>query len=272
MRRVLAWGVMLGGVALMLLPFWFMLVFATHDRAAIFQLPPPLWFGDGLRDNLAILTQRLPFWRNVGMSLYVAGMTTALALLLCSMAGYAFAVHRFRGQRILFALVVASMMLPPYLAMVPGYLVMDALGWVDAPRALWLPGAASAFGVYLMRHYITHAVPRSLIEAARIDGCGEWRLFWSIALPQCRPALSALGLIVFVGSWNNFIAPLVVMRSMERYPLPLALRTLQAQLDTQWGALMAGSAIATVPLLLLFVFASRRLMAGAVVVAGDEEG
>ncbi|GAA5786822.1 carbohydrate ABC transporter permease [Chitiniphilus shinanonensis] len=271
MRRWLAWTAVLAGAALMLLPFWCMLVFATHGRAEIFQAPPPLWFGDGLAGNLAILRERLPFWRNVGMSLYVATLTTALALALCAMAGYAFAVYRFRGQRPLFVLVVVSMMLPPYLAMVPTYLVLDALHWIDAPRALWLPGAASAFGVYLMRHYIAHALPRSLLEAARLDGCGEWRIFWSIALPQCRPALGALGLIVFVGSWNNFVAPLVVMRSMEHYTLPLALRTLQAQLDTQWGALLAGSAIAALPLLLLFAVASRQLMAGfAAGISGEE--
>jgi multiple sugar transport system permease protein len=250
------------GVMLLAAPFWFTFVFATHARSEIFASPPPAWFGTHFLSNVALLLERLPFWRNVGLSLYVAAMTTALNLLLCSLAGYAFAVHEFRGKKLLFALVVGSMMLPSFLNMIPTFMVMDLLGWLDQPRALYVPGAAGALGIFLMRQYIASAIPRDLIDAARMDGCGELRTFWSVVLPLCGPALGTLGLITFINAWNNFVGPLVVMRGVENYTVPLALRSMQSPNNTEWGALMAGSAIAMLPLLVAFVFSARRLVAG----------
>jgi multiple sugar transport system permease protein len=250
------------GALLMLAPFWFMFVFATQSRTEIFSLPPPLWFGDDFLANLAILTERIPFWRNLGWSLYVALMSTALTLLFCSMGGYAFACFEFRFKGPLFAFVLATLLLPSFMNMIPTFMVMDAIGWIDQPRALYIPGAASAFGIFLMRQYVQSAVPRDLIEAARLDGCCELAIYWRIVLPLLRPALGTLGLITFIASWNNFIGPLVVMRSPENYTLPLALRSLQSPVDTEWGALMTGSAIATLPLLVLFALSSRQLIAG----------
>ena len=159
-------------------------------------------------------------------------------------------------------LVMGTMMLPSFMSMIPTFMIMDVLGWIDQPRALYLPGAASAFGIFLMRQFAGSAVPKELIEAARMDGCGEFGIYWRIVLPLLKPALGTLGLITFIASWNNFIGPLIVMRSPERYTLPLALRSLQIPVDTEWGALMAGSAIATLPLLLLFAVSSRQLIAG----------
>ena len=260
--RVLAGLLVAAGVVVLAAPFWFTFVFATHGRSEIFAAPPPLWFGTHLLSNLGLLLERLPFWRNLGLSLYVAAMTTALNLLLCSLAGYAFAVHEFKGKRVLFAMVVGSMMLPSFLNMIPTFMVMDLLGWLDQPRALYVPGAAGALGIFLMRQYIGSAVPRDLIDAARMDGCNELRIFWSVVLPLLSPALGTLGLITFISSWNNFISPLVVMRSVENYTLPLALRSMQSPNNTEWGALMAGSAIAMLPLLVAFVFSARRLVAG----------
>lgn len=257
-----AWALVGAGALLMLAPFWFMFVFATHSRTEIFNLPPPLLFGNDLLANVGVLTAKLPFWRNLGWSLYVALASTALTLLFCSMAGYAFALLRFRGRDALFTLVMATLLLPSFMNMIPSFMVMDALGWIDEHRALYLPGAASAFGIFLMRQFAAAAVPRELVEAARMDGCGELAIYWRIALPLLKPALGTLGLVTFIGSWNNFMGPLVVMRSAENYTLPLALRSLQSPVNTEWGALMAGSAIATLPLLLLFALSSRQLIAG----------
>lgn len=260
--RVIALGFVGLGVLVLSAPFYFTFVFATHARAQIFNSPPPLWFGTHFFSNFALLLERLPFWRNLELSLYVAGMTTALNLLLCSMAGFAFAVYEFRFKRALFAFVVGSMMLPSFLNMIPSFMVMDLLGWIDQPRALYIPGAAGALGIFLMRQYIGSAIPRDLIDAARMDGCGEFRVFWSVVLPLTGPALGTLGLITFISSWNNFVGPLVVMRSVENYTVPLALRSMQSPNNTEWGALMAGSAIAMLPLLIAFVFSARRLVAG----------
>lgn len=257
-----AYALVGAGALVMLAPFWFMFVFATQSRTEIFHLPPPLWFGDDLLANVGILTARLPFWRNLAWSLYVALASTGLTLLFCSLGGYAFARLQFRGRELLFTLVMGTMLLPGFMNMIPSFMVMDALGWIDQHRALYIPGAASAFGIFLVRQFALNAVPRELIEAARMDGCGEFGIWWRIALPLLRPALGTLGLVTFIGSWNNFMGPLIVLRSVENYTLPLALRSLQAPTNTEWGALMAGSAIATLPLIVLFAISSRQLITG----------
>jgi multiple sugar transport system permease protein len=155
------------GAVVMLLPFYFMFVFATHARTEIFNLPPPLFFGHNFLANLDILTSKIPFWRNLGWSLYVALASTGLTLLFCSMGGYAFAMFEFRFKQPLFVLVMGTMLLPSFLGMIPTFMIMDALGWIDQPRALYIPGAASAFGIFMMRQFVSSAVPRELIEAAR---------------------------------------------------------------------------------------------------------
>jgi multiple sugar transport system permease protein len=250
------------GTLIMMAPFYFMFVYATHNRDAIFTLPPPLFFGTDFLANFNILIGKIALWRSLGWSLYVALAATALTLLFCSMGGYAFAMFEFRFKKPLFTLVMGTMLLPSFLGMIPSFMIMDALGWLDQPRALYIPGAASAFGIFMMRQFVSTAVPRDLIEAARMDGCGEFRIYWSIVLPLLQPALGTLGLITFIGSWNNFIGPLIVMRSPEMYTFPLALRSMHNPADTEWGALMAGAAIATIPLLLLFAISSRRLIDG----------
>ncbi len=250
------------GALVMLAPFYFMFVFATHSRTEIFSLPPPVFFGDDFFNNLKILTERMPFWRNLGWSLYVALASTALTLLFCSMAGYAFAMYEFRFKKTLFALVMGTMLLPSFMNMIPTFMIMDALGWIDQPRALYLPGAASAFGIFLMRQFVSSTIPKDLVEAGRMDGCGEFSIYLRVVLPLLKPAMGTLGLVTFIASWNNFIGPLIVMRSPEMYTLPLALRSLQSPVDTEWGALMTGSAIATIPLLILFAISSRQLISG----------
>jgi multiple sugar transport system permease protein len=250
------------GALIMLAPFYFMFVFATHSRTEIFSLPPPMFFGDDFFNNLQILTERLPFWRNLGWSLYVAVASTVLTLMFCSMGGYAFALFDFRYKNVLFALVMGTMLLPSFMNMIPTFMIMDALGWIDQPKALYIPGAASAFGIFLMRQFVSSSIPKDLVEAARMDGCSELGIYWRIVLPLLKPALGTLGLITFIASWNNFIGPLIVMRSPEMYTLPLALRSLQSPVNTEWGALMTGSAIATLPLVVLFVLSSRQLISG----------
>ena len=250
------------GALIMLAPFYFMFVFATHSRTEIFSLPPPMFFGADFLANLEILTKRMPFWRNLGWSLYVAIASTGLTLLFCSMGGYAFALFDFKYKNALFGLVMGTLLLPSFMNMIPTFMIMDMLGWIDQPRALYIPGAASAFGIFLMRQFVASAIPKDLVEAARMDGCSELGIYARIVLPLLKPALGTLGLITFIASWNNFIGPLIVMRSPDMYTLPLALRSLQSPVDTEWGALMTGSAIATLPLLVLFVLSSRQLISG----------
>ena len=253
----------LAGAVTMLVPFWFMFVFATHSNSEILSMPPPLWFGHSLGDNLRDLLERLPtFWWNLLWSLWVGVATTALNLFFCALGGYAFALLDFAGKERFYAAVMLTMLLPGFIFMVPTALTMSWLGWTNEHRALIVPGACGALGIFLMRQYIESAIPRDLVEAARLDGCSEFAIWWRVVLPLLGPALGTLALITFIGSWNNFIGPLVVLRDMDRYTLPLALRSLQGSGQTPWGALCVGAAIAVLPLLVLFAFTSRRLIAG----------
>ena len=253
----------LAGALLMVAPFYLMFVFATHTDSAILTLPPPLWFGDALGDNLRMLLTKLPaLWQNLGYSLYVALAITALNLFFCALAGHAFALMDFPGRERLFNAVLATMLLPAFLGMVPTVMMMSWLGWMNEHRALIVPAACGAVGVFMMRQYIRAAVPRELVDAARLDGCSEFGIFWRIVLPLVVPALGTLGLITFIGAWNNFVGPLVVISEPERFTLPLALRSLQSTGQVSWGALCAGAALAVLPLMLMFMLASRRLIEG----------
>ena len=261
--RALALAIVLAGALLMVAPFYLMFVFATHTDSAILSLPPPLWFGDALGDNLRTLLGKLPtLWQNLGYSVYVALAITALNLFFCALAGHAFALLDFPGREALFNFVLATLLLPAFLGMVPTVMMMSWLGWMNEHRALIVPAACGAVGVFMMRQYIRAAVPRDLIDAARLDGCSEFGIFWRVVLPLVVPALGTLGLITFIGAWNNFVGPLVVISEPERYTLPLALRSLQSTGQTPWGAICAGAAMAVLPLMLMFTLASRRLIEG----------
>ncbi len=250
------------GAVIMIAPFYFMFTFGTHPRDEIFKMPPPLLPGWAVPMNWGLLMRRVPFPRNFMWSVYVSVLTTGLTLFFCSMAGFAFAMYDFRYKKQLFAVVLGTMLIPPFLGMIPTFMIMNALGWIDTHRALWVPGAAGALGIFLMRQYISSAIPKELVEAARCDGCSEWRIYWNVVLPLLGPAMGTLGLITFIGSWNNFISPLIVLRSVEKYTIPLALRSMQDPQNTPWGAVMLGAGLAVLPLLILFVFSSRRLIAG----------
>ncbi|MEO8155354.1 MAG: carbohydrate ABC transporter permease [Rhizobacter sp.] len=259
----MAYGIVVGGALIMLAPFYFMFVFATHGNREILAMPPPMWFGNAFFSNLSLLLDRLPyFWQNLSWSLYIAVAVTTLNLLLCSLAGYAFAMFEFKYKRQLFVFVMGTMLMPSFVGMIPTAITMSWLGWMNQPKALIVPAACGALGIFMMRQYIAAAIPRDLVDAARIDGCGEFGIYFRIVLPLIGPALGTLGLVTFIGSWNNFMGPLIVMRDMDKYTVPLALRALQGTGQTPWGAICAGSSIAVLPLLVIFVLASRRLIEG----------
>ncbi len=260
---IAAYALIIIGAIVMIAPFYFMFIFATHPQGEILSMPPPMFFGWALELNWNLLKQRLPnFWGHFGYSVYVAVVSTGLQLFFCSLAGYAFAMYNFKLKKQLFATILATMLIPPFVGIIPTFLVMRSLGLLDTHVALWLPAAVGPLGIFLMRQYITSAVPRELVEAARSDGCSEFRIYWNVVLPLLGPALGTLGLITFIGSWNNFLSPLIVLQTPEKYTLPLALRSMQDPQNTPWGAVMLGASAAVLPLLILFVFSSRRLIAG----------
>ena len=255
---------------LTLFPFYWMFVLATHSQSSIYSAPPPIWFGEFLERNFTTLQQRLPYIRNIWNSFYIALMATVTTMFFASLAGFAFAMYDFRYKKQLFAFVIASLLIPPLLGIIPYYLIVQALGWLDTPRAVWFPAMASAFGIFLMRQYVASSMPRDLMDAARIDGASEFRIYWNVALPIIRPGLATLGMLTFIGQWNNFLGPLVVLSSRDKYTIPVALRTLQGQIATDWGAVLTGTALAVLPLLIIFVLASRQVIEG--LVAGSVKG
>lgn len=250
-----------GGVV-MVVPFYFMFVFATRTRTDIFSVPPPMWFGSNFLANFQLLLERVPFGSNVWVSVQTSVLGTIFTLFFCSLGGYAFAMYDFRGKNRLFALVMATMMIPPFLGMLPSFILMDKIGWLNKTYALWIPGVANAFGIFMMRQFIGSAIPRELVEAARVDGCSEFRIYWNVVLPLIGPGLGTLGLIAFVGQWNNFLGALIIMNEPINYNIPLALRSLMGMSNTEWGALMAGAAISVFPMMVMFSIASRRMIEG----------
>ncbi len=254
-------------VALALLtvfPFYWMLVLSTHARDTIFSAPPPLWLGDDLQRNYQALMDVLPFWRNIWNSVYIAVISTLTTVFFCSLAGFGFAMYDFRGRNFLFGFVLVSLMLPQLLNIIPYYLIIDFLGWLNTPRAIWFPGMANAFGIFLMRQYTASAIPKELLDSARIDGASEFRIYWSIVLPLVRPGVATLALLTFINQWNDFMGPLVILRNRDTYTIPLALRSLQGIANTDWGAVMLGTALAVLPLVIIFFFTSRQVIEGLV--------
>lgn len=243
-------------------PFWYMVVLSTRGLSEIFAFPPPMWFGRALAENYKILLDRLPFWRNVWNSVYIAVMATITTLFFCSLGGYGFAVYEFKGKKVMFNIMLATMMIPALLGIIPFFIMMSYFGWINTPRALYIPGAASAYGIYLMRQYITSSVPLALVDAARIDGCSEFAIYRRIVLPIIKPGLGALGIITFLGSWDNFMGALVILRERMTYTIPVALRSFQGQAQTDYGAIMVGASIAVIPLVIVFLFMSKQLIAG----------
>ncbi len=269
--RILVHVVLLLSAVAMLFPFFFMVATACKDEAAFGRpgLLPATWHWRNFPDAWMYSEQpqgHLPWYRrgltpNLLVSAGVAVVTTLLTILISAMAGYAFAKHRFRGSRWWFAAVLATLMVPGQVTMVPNFVTITRLGLYDTWLALILPAMPLAFGVFLMRQFFL-GVPDSLLEAARIDGAGEWRTFVQVALPLCRPAMATLGIFTFMASWNSFLWPLVVLDSPGRFTLPIALLRFMEQYVTKENYLMAVSALTVLPIALLFICFQRAFLAG----------
>ncbi len=243
-------------------PFYFMFIFASWDKSQIFSLPPHVVPGPDLAHNYDILMSKVNLWRSFWNSLYIAVVGTVLAAFFCSLGGFGFAMYEFRFKNALFSLVLGSLLIPSLLGIIPFYLIMQAIGWIGEPKALYIPGAASAIGIFLMRQYITSAIPKELVEAGRLDGCSEFRIFWNIVLPLLGPAIAYLSLTGFVASWNNLIGPLIVLREPALRTLPAALSSLRGVSGIEYGALLLGVCVSVIPLMILFVIMSRNLISG----------
>ena len=246
---------------LMLLPFIWMLSTSFKLAGAVFEYPPTWVPRPLVWQNYPQVLEILPFARFFLNSLLVALCVTALQLLTCSLAAYAFARLRFPGRDALFLGYLGTLMIPGQVVIIPNFILLRTLGWIDTYQALILPAAFSAFGTFLLRQYFL-TIPRELEDAAVVDGASYWQVYSRVILPLSGPALSTLAIFTFLGQWNSFLYPLVVTSSTEMSTLTVGLRTLQGQYNTAWTLLMAGSVIALVPVLLVFVFAQRYFIRG----------
>lgn len=243
-------------------PFYFMLVTSTHRTSEILNIPPPLWFGGALLQNYRELLSALPFWLALRNSLAIATIHTTLVLFFCSLAGYGFAKFRFPGRDGLFAFLLATLMVPGVIGLIPSFVIMRELNWLDTWYPLIIPGIANAFGIFWMRQYIDGAIPNDLMDAARIDGAHEVRIYWNIILPVITPALAALAILTFMGKWNDFQWPLLILIEEKNYTLPVALSTLRSLRGTEIGVQILGATGAILPILVVFLLASRQFIAG----------
>lgn len=246
-----------------LFPLYWMFVVASNDSSAVNNVPPAILPGPHFMENVVKVFDAVPFGQNLINSFLVSGSIAIGQVFLCSLAGYAFAKLDFPGRRALLVLVVGTMTVPLQLAVVPQFIIITELGWVNDLRALIVPGLVTAFGVFWMRQSIDNALPDELVDAARIDGAKNLRIFWSIALPSIRPAASVLGLFAFMGAWNDFFWPLIVLNSPGAFTVQVALRQLQSQAYvTDYGVQMAGIVLGTLPLLLIFVLLGKQIVGG----------
>jgi cellobiose transport system permease protein len=243
-------------------PLYWMFVVSTTDSATATSLPPHVVPGGNFLHLAGLVFDTVPFVRALINSVIVAASVGVGQAVLCALAGFAFAKLSFPGRNTLFLIVVLTMTVPAQLYVVPQYLIMSKLGWVDTLQAVIVPGLVSAFGIFWMRQHISNTLDDELMHAARVDGATTWQIFWRIAFPLVRPAALVLGLFGFVYAWNDFLWPFIVLKSPERYTVQIAIKALQNNRDIDLGLAMSGSFLATLPLLVLFAFVGRRLVQG----------
>lgn len=245
-------------------PLYWMVVVASRTSAAAYQWPPAFLPGGNLGENIerVLSNPDAAILKGIMNSFIVAGTITVATVFFGAMAGFAFAKLRFRGRNALLLSVLLTMMVPIQLGVVPLYILMIQLGWLNDIKAVIAPFLISGFGIFLMRQYTLQAVPDELIEAGRVDGCSTWRIFWNIVFPALRPAAGVLGLLTFMQQWNEFFWPFIVLADPANPTVQISLRSLNSAYHQDMSQIFAGMLIATVPLIVIFVLFFRHIISG----------
>jgi ABC-type glycerol-3-phosphate transport system permease component len=263
-RLGLLYAAILVGAALTLIPFLWMLSTSLKTREQLYVFPPE-WIPSPLVfDSYRILFNPLPFDVFFVNSTFVAVMSTFGTLLACSLAAYAFARLRFPGRELIFAILLGTMMIPGQVLLLPLFILYKNINWLNTLYPLWVPSFfGSAFGTFLLRQFFL-TLPSELTDAAKIDGASHFGIYWRIILPLAGPGLATLGIFTFMGSWNSFLVPLIVISDMDLRTLPLGLAALQGSNEIRLNAVMAASTLSVLPILIVFFFAQKYFVQGVV--------
>ncbi|WP_284749702.1 carbohydrate ABC transporter permease [Amycolatopsis sp. RTGN1] len=258
--RVVTYAALTIGALITLFPYYWLVVMASNTTADIYSSPPTWTFGGEFFHNIGQVFAKIDFFGSLLNTLLVAIVTTLLVLFFDSLAAFTFAKYRFPGSSLLFGTVLATFVVPTQLSAIPQFTTMVHLGWVGDLKALIVPAAANAFGIFWMRQYAQTAIPDELLEAARIDGCGFFRTYLTVGLPVLRPALAFLGIFTFVNAWNDYLWPLVVLIDSSHVTLQVALSQLNGLYVKDYSVVMAGTLVAIVPLIVVFAFGARHFV------------
>ncbi|MCC5574715.1 MULTISPECIES: carbohydrate ABC transporter permease [Microtetraspora] len=242
-------------------PVYWSVIVASHDNAAMAEMPPPLLPGGNFLANVSRVFDTTPFALALVNSFVVAGTITVSVTFFSTLAGFAFAKLRFRGRNALLLLTVVTMMVPTQLGIIPLYMLMIKLEWTGKLYAVIVPALVNAFGVFFMTQYLSRALPTELLEAGRIDGCGTWRLFRHVVVPAARPAAAVLGMLTFMTAWNDYFWPLVVL-TPDDPTVQVALSQLASGYVRDFTLGLTGTAVATLPLVLVFVLLGKQIIGG----------
>lgn len=245
---------------LFLFPLYYSVVAASHTPSDLYDGQPPLLPGPGLFDNMARALNEAELFAALGRSLFVSGVVTASTVFFCTIAGFAFAKLRFTGRSALFGITLATLTIPPTLGIVPLFVVMSRLGLVNNLASVILPAAVTAFGVFFMRQFISQALPDELIEAATVDGASLNRILFSIVFPIARPGMAVLGILSFMASWNDFLWPFIAVRNSPT--IQVAVAGIGAGYTPDIAVILAGTVIATVPLIVVTALFGRQIVGG----------
>lgn len=260
-NKILLYFGLIIGIIISIFPFYWMFVGSTNHTSKMFTNPPTLTFGDQFTTNLTNLNSSVGIWRVLFNSLFVSVMYVVLALTVCTLAAYALSKFHFKGRNLIFMLFMLSMMIPTQATIIPLFRLMSNLDLLNTYFVLIAPQLCLPFAIFLMRQNFL-SFPDALIEAARIDGAGELRIFLRIVLPAMKPALAATSIYLFMMSWNNFMWPLIVTTSSDMYTFPVALSSLVGFSIIDYGQIMVGISIATIPIIIFFLLLQKHFIAG----------
>ncbi|WP_078594151.1 carbohydrate ABC transporter permease [Evansella clarkii] len=261
LKKIGLYTLLLIGVFISVFPFYWMFIGATNPSGQIFSIPPNLTPGDHFFENLRNLNETVGIWRVMMNSLIITLVFTLFSVIICSAAGYAFAKYQFKGREAIFFALLLAIMIPYHVTLIPLFQLMADLGWLNTYQAVILPNLAYPFAIFLMRQNM-RSLPDSLLEAARVDGAGEFRIFFTVVLPTMRPALAAVAIFLFMFQWNNFLWPLVVLGSSDMYTLPVALSSLVGLSRVDYGQIMLGTTLSTLPIMIFFLLLQRQFISG----------